>query len=656
MVKRHQVSDVLDFLGTLPQNTRVQLYTLLPTKYGDRTLATELDLLQKKGFTRLILDGETVYIEELLEAKTDPRLDRKLDTLKEEKIQILIDRFVIKPDDEENAKRIADSVQTAFYESEGEAIVAPESFAEAHFNTRYELDGMEFLEPTPQLFNFNNPYGACPRCEGFGRVMGIDETKVIPNQSLSIYEDAIAPWKTEGGTPFKTKLVRHAEKHGINVHAPYGELSREARRILWKGTRDFDGITQYFDALEAKTYKIQNRVLLARYRGKSTCPNCDGGRLRTEASYVRIAERGIMDLVDLPIDELRDWFGGLTFEEQDQQIARRLLLEISSRIQFMLAVGLSYLTINRVSSTLSGGETQRINLTRMLGSNLTSSMYILDEPSIGSAPAGHESPRESPAAPARPRQHRGRRRARGGHHRGGGLPGRHRSGGRRARRGSSFCGRLQRHPPGRPGKSYDEVHDRRDAGAATGVPPPAAEVAPAHGCNHAQCGQRRCPLPAGSDDGGDGGEWLRQDDARQVDPLPGAQGATRRGAHRSGRLVARAQGRRTAHHAGGFGQPKPYRQILALQPRDLRQGLRRHPQPDGRAAARRACGASSRGTSVSTSTAAGATPARARASRSSRCSSWPTCGSSARPAAGSGSRKRSWRSPTATRASTTCST
>ncbi len=386
VVKRHQVSDVLDFLSTLPQNTRVQLYTLLPTKYGDRTLATELDLLQKKGFTRLILDGETVYIEELLAAKTDPRLDRKLDTLKEEKIQILIDRFVTKPDDEENAKRIADSVQTAFYESEGEAIVAPEGHDEAHFNTRYELDGMEFLEPSPQLFNFNNPFGACPRCEGFGRVMGIDETKVIPNQSLSIYEDAIAPWKTEGGTPFKTKLVRHAEKHGINVHQPYGELSREARRTIWKGTRDFEGITQYFDALEAKTYKIQNRVLLARYRGKSTCPNCDGGRLRTEASYVRIAERGIMDLVDLPIDELRDWFAGLTFEEQDQQVARRLLLEINSRIQFMLAVGLSYLTLNRVSSTLSGGETQRINLTRMLGSNLTSSMYILDEPSIGLHP------------------------------------------------------------------------------------------------------------------------------------------------------------------------------------------------------------------------------------------------------------------------------
>ena len=245
---------------------------------------------------------------------------------------------------------------------------------------------MEFLEPNPQLFNFNNPYGACPRCEGFGRVMGIDERKVVPNQSLSIYEDAIAPWKTEGGRPFKNKLIRYAERHGISIHEPYGQLNKEAQRAIWKGTQHFDGINDYFSALEKKTYKIQNRVLLARYRGKSACPNCEGGRLRTEAGYVKIEGKAIADLIDLPIDELRDWFMGLNFDEHDQTIARRLLLEINSRIQFMLAVGLSYLTLNRVSSTLSGGETQRINLTRMLGSNLTSSMYILDEPSIGLHP------------------------------------------------------------------------------------------------------------------------------------------------------------------------------------------------------------------------------------------------------------------------------
>ncbi len=386
VVKRHQVSDVLDFLATLPAETRVQLFTLLPTKYGDRTLATELDLLQKKGFTRLSVDGETVYIEEFLAKAADPRLQRRLDTLKGENIRLLIDRFVLKADDPENAKRIADSVQTAFYESEGEAIVEPAGFAEAHFNTRFELDGMEFLEPNPQLFNFNNPYGACPRCEGFGRVMGIDEQKVVPNQSLSIFEDAIAPWKTEGGLAYKTQLVRHAEKYGINIHTPYAALSRVERKTLWKGTAHFAGIDTYFTELEEKTYKIQNRVLLARYRGKSVCPSCDGGRLRTEATYVRIADKAISDLVDLPIDELRDWFASLEFVAADATIARRLLLEISSRIQFMLAVGLGYLTLDRVSSTLSGGETQRINLTRMLGSNLTSSMYILDEPSIGLHP------------------------------------------------------------------------------------------------------------------------------------------------------------------------------------------------------------------------------------------------------------------------------
>ena len=386
-VRRHQVSDVLDYLATLPAGTRVQLYTPLPTKYGDRTLATELDLLLKKGFTRLLDGGgETLYIEEVLEAKTDPRLGERLDALGEAGIRILIDRFAVDPDDEENAKRIADSVQTAFFESEGEAVVAPVGLEEAHFNTRFELDGMEFAEPTPQLFNFNNPFGACPRCEGFGRVMGIDERKVVPNQSLSVYEDAVAPWRGEKGARWQKAVVRHAAKYDLDVHQPYAELPRDKRRLLWKGTKHFDGIDAYFAELEAKTYKIQNRVMLARYRGKTTCPACEGGRLREAATYVRVGGRPITDLVDLPIDELRDFVVGLDLSDFDARVAKRLLLEIGSRIQFMLAVGLGYLTLNRVSATLSGGETQRINLTRMLGSNLTSSMYILDEPSIGLHP------------------------------------------------------------------------------------------------------------------------------------------------------------------------------------------------------------------------------------------------------------------------------
>ncbi len=385
-VKRHQVSDVIDFLNQMPEGTRVQLYTPLPTKYGDRTLATELDLLLKKGFTRVILDDETSYIEEVLAQKQDARLSERLDRLAGAGIKILIDRFVVKREDEENQKRIADSVETAFQESEGEAVVAPEGLEQRVFNTRFELHGTEFIEPNPQLFNFNNPFGACPTCEGFGRVMGIDEGKVVPNQSLSIYEGAVAPWKGEKSKNYQTQVIRHAQKVDLPVHVPYAELTKDQRRTLWRGTAYFDGIDHYFAELEAKTYKIQNRVMLARYRGKSTCPTCEGARLRPEAGYVKISGHPISDLIDLPIDELRGFFDALDLNEFDGQVAKRLLLEIGSRVQFMLAVGLTYLTLNRISATLSGGETQRINLTRMLGSNLTSSLYILDEPSIGLHP------------------------------------------------------------------------------------------------------------------------------------------------------------------------------------------------------------------------------------------------------------------------------
>ncbi len=384
-VKRHQVSDVLDYLAGLPDGTKVQLYTPLPTKYGDRTLAVQLDLLFKKGFTRLIDKEETIQIEDFLAGK-DKRLKKQLDTLQKEDLRILIDRFVIKSDDEENNKRIADSVQTAFYESEGEAVVAPIGLEEMRFNTRFELDGREFIEPSPQLFNFNNPFGACPRCEGFGRIMGIDESKVIPNKSLSVYEDAVAPWRGEQGSLWKQQVVRHAQKVDFPVHTAYSQLTKAQVKMLWKGTKHFDGIDAYFKELEAKTYKIQNRVMLARYRGKTTCSVCEGGRLREDAGYVFVGGKTITDLIDLPIDELQVFFSKLDLSGFDSQIAKRLLLEINARIRFMLAVGLKYLTINRVSSTLSGGETQRINLTRMLGSNLTSSMYILDEPSIGLHP------------------------------------------------------------------------------------------------------------------------------------------------------------------------------------------------------------------------------------------------------------------------------
>ncbi|MEL6943744.1 MAG: excinuclease ABC subunit UvrA, partial [Bacteroidota bacterium] len=313
-------------------------------------------------------------------------LKKTIQEMSEEDIRILIDRFVVKKEDEENIKRIADSVQTAFYESLGECVVEIIGGKKRGFNNRFELDGILFVEPTPQLFNYNNPFGACPKCEGFGRVMGIDEYKVIPDQSLSIYEGAVAAWKGEKYGWWKEQVIAHGEKAGFPIHRPYQELSKKERKMLWNGTKYFGGIHAFFAELEEKTYKIQNRVMLARYRGRTTCPECEGGRLRKEATYVKINDKSIPDLVDLPIDELLPFFENIEFNEYDSKIAKRLLLEIKNRLKFMIEVGLNYLTINRVSGTLSGGETQRINLTRTLGSNLTASMYILDEPSVGLHP------------------------------------------------------------------------------------------------------------------------------------------------------------------------------------------------------------------------------------------------------------------------------
>ncbi len=406
-VKRHEVSDVVDFIQNQTEGTRVQLFIPLPYKYKDRTLYQELDLLLQKGYTRVLLDGELQNIQEVLE-KGHPDLEKKIGTIQDKNPLILIDRFVVTHNDEENIKRIGDSVQTAFYESEGEAVVSPLSPTPALpqgegvrrgsspqgggregavvFNNRFELDGLTFLDPTPQLFNFNNPYGACPTCEGFSMVMGIDEDKVIPDKSKSVYEGAVAPWSGEKYGLWLEKLIETAHLFDFPIHKPYQDLSKEQRRLLWKGNKHFWGIDAFFEELEQKTYKIQNRVMLARYRGKTLCHTCEGGRLRKEATYVKIAGRPITDLVDMPIDELYEHMKSIEFSEFDAKIGRRLLLEINNRLRYMMDLGLSYLNLNRLSSTLSGGETQRINLTRTLGSNLTSSMYILDEPSVGLHP------------------------------------------------------------------------------------------------------------------------------------------------------------------------------------------------------------------------------------------------------------------------------
>lgn len=387
VVRRHEVADVTDYIQSLEEGSKIQLFIPLSYKYQDRKLADELGLLLQKGYTRVYKDGELTDIQDYLESK-DKLLKRKIGTLKEQAILVLIDRFVVRHDDEDNIKRIADSVQTAFYESEGECLidVMGTEGPMITYNNRFELDGISFLDPTPQLFNYNNPYGACPTCEGFGRIMGIDENKVIPNQSLSVYEGAIACWKGEKYGQWLDDFLAKAHQFDFPVHTPYQELSKAERKTLWRGNQYVDGIDDFFDELKEKMYKIQNRVMLARYRGRTTCSTCDGGRLREEANYVKIGGKAITDLIDIPIDELLHFFEELELNEYDRKIAKRLLLEITNRLRFMVELGLSYLTINRVSATLSGGETQRINLTRTLGSNLTSSMYILDEPSIGLHP------------------------------------------------------------------------------------------------------------------------------------------------------------------------------------------------------------------------------------------------------------------------------
>jgi excinuclease ABC subunit A len=384
-VKKHEVADVNQYIHTFPTGTRVQLFIPLPYKYKDRTLEQELGLLLQKGYTRLRQNGELTDIQDFL-ATPSTLLQQKIGDIPEDSLYILIDRFAVSAE-EDNTRRIADSIQTAFYESEGECWVdVLGTTAMQGFNNRFELDGLSFVEPTPQLFNFNNPFGACPSCEGFSMVMGIDEDKVVPDKSLSVYEGAVACWKGEKFGLWLEELLAHAHKYDFPVHQPYRNLSKEERTLLWKGNRDIGGIYAFFKELEEKAYKVQNRVMLARYRGRTQCPTCEGSRLRKEARYIKVGGRGIHELIDEPVDELLEFFKGISLSDYDQKVGNRLLQEITSRLQFMCDLGLGYLNLNRVSATLSGGETQRINLTRLLGSNLTSSMYILDEPSVGLHP------------------------------------------------------------------------------------------------------------------------------------------------------------------------------------------------------------------------------------------------------------------------------
>ena len=374
-VKRHQVEDVIDSIYKREEGTRFLI--VAPVRYSDRTALQHLTILAQQGFVRMRHNGEVVRIEEVIEEGT---YDQEI-------IELVVDRAVIRKEDEDNLYRLQDSIQTAFYEGRGSCLVdymngeAPEEF-----NSLFELDGMAFTEPSIHLFSFNNPVGACPTCEGFGSVMGVDEELVIPNQTLSVYEGAVAPWKGETMGRWKDKFVVGAASVDFPVHRPYMDLTDAEKEILWKGGKGFKGIDAFFKHLESKTYKIQFRVMLSRYRGRTKCATCGGKRLKPEAAYVKVGGVALHELVELPLSKLQRFFAELTLSERDQDIAKRLLTEITTRIEFLVNVGLSYLTINRVSSTLSGGESQRIQLATSLGSALVGSLYILDEPSIGLHP------------------------------------------------------------------------------------------------------------------------------------------------------------------------------------------------------------------------------------------------------------------------------
>ncbi len=376
-VKQHHVSDVINFIQSFPENTRFMVCSPLKFKNG-RTLLQEAELLLQQGFSRLEISGEVRKIDEILK-------ENNQEECKDSTCNIVIDRATV-INDEDNLSRIADSVQTAFFEGHGECIIKiydGELVKEEHFSNLFEADGIEFEEPTIHMFSFNNPIGACKTCEGYGKVIGIDEDLVIPNKSLSVYQDAVACWKGEKMGEWKDALVYAAEKFNFPIHKPYYELSEDQRHLLWTGNKHFQGLNQFFKMLEENTYKIQYRVMLSRYRGKTNCPDCLGTRLKKEAMYVKVGEKSVQDLVLLPIDELQKFFLNLKLSEHETKVAERILTEINNRLDFLTDVGLGYLTLNRLSATLSGGESQRINLATSLGSSLVGSMYILDEPSIG---------------------------------------------------------------------------------------------------------------------------------------------------------------------------------------------------------------------------------------------------------------------------------
>jgi excinuclease ABC subunit A len=381
-VKKDTVTDVVNEIKNFIPNSKWLLLSPIHLEEG-RQLEDKLKVLLQQGFARILVDNEMVRLDQIEQHSLDNK-----------DILLIIDRIVINDEtleDEDFYNRLADAVQTAFFEGKGICYLQElETNKRFDYSTNFELDGMMFLEPNIHLFSFNNPYGACPTCEGYGNIIGIDEELVIPNTSLSVFENAIFPWRGESMSWYRDQLVNHAYKFDFPIHKPYFELTDEQKDLVWKGNKFFTGLNDFFQELEEKNYKIQNRVMLSRYRGKTKCTNCKGKRLRKETNFISVGGKTISDLVDLPIKRLIPFFKELQLSEYDTKVAKRLLIEINNRLAFLSDVGLDYLTLNRNSATLSGGESQRINLATSLGSSLVGSMYILDEPSIGLHPKDTE--------------------------------------------------------------------------------------------------------------------------------------------------------------------------------------------------------------------------------------------------------------------------
>ncbi|WP_203258656.1 excinuclease ABC subunit UvrA [Hyunsoonleella ulvae] len=377
-VKKNTVTDVLNHIMSFPEREKLLLLAPIHLEEG-RALEDKLKTLQQQGYARVKVKNDVLRIDEIASLPKN-----------EKNIALVIDRIVVKHE-EDFKNRLADAVQTAFFEGKGTCCVESlNNSKQQTFSNKFELDGLSFLEPNVHLFSFNNPYGACPKCEGYGDIIGIDEDLVIPNTGLSVYESAIFPWRGESMSWYKDQLVNNSHKFNFPIHKPYFELSEEQKQLVWTGNEYFEGLNSFFAELESKAYKIQNRVMLSRYRGKTKCKACNGKRLRPEANYVKINGVTITDLVEMPIKKLVQFFKELELNDYDLKIANRLLKEINNRLSFLANVGLDYLTLNRKSNTLSGGESQRINLATSLGSSLVGSMYILDEPSIGLHPKDTE--------------------------------------------------------------------------------------------------------------------------------------------------------------------------------------------------------------------------------------------------------------------------